>query len=65
MGIVPFNLEVGMYAFLSLQSYLLVRASKMTLAQAIESGYVYVVPKHEVCVTRVDGVNICFCTIPF
>ena len=54
-----------MYAFLSLQAYLTVRASKLTLAQAIESGYVYVVPHYEVCVTRVDGVNICFCGIPF
>ena len=54
-----------MYAFLSLQAYLVVRASKMTLAQAIESEYVYVVPHHEVYVTRVDGVNICFWDIPF
>ena len=54
-----------MYAFISLKAYLTVRASKMTLAQAIESGHVYVVPHHEVCVTRVDGVNICFWVIPF
>ena len=48
-----------MYAFLSLQAYLVVRTAKMTLAQAIESGYVYVVPHHEVCVTRVGRLNIC------
>ena len=54
-----------MYAFLSLQAYLVVRASKMALAQAIESGYVYVIPKHEVIVARVGGVNVCFCGIPF
>ena len=54
-----------MYAFVPLQAYLVVRAAKITLAEAIESGHVYVVPHHEVCVTRVDGVNICFCTIPF
>ena len=54
-----------MYAFLSLQAYLVVRNAKLSLAQAIEAGYVYVVPRHEVCVTRVDGLNICFCTIPF
>ena len=66
MGIVPFDLEyLNMYAFLSLHAYLAVRAAKLTLAQAIESGYVYVIPHHEVVVTRVDGLNVCFCGIPF
>ena len=54
-----------MYAFLSLQAYFVVRTAELTLAQAIEYGYVYVVPHHEVVVTRVDGVNVCFCGIPF
>ena len=53
-----------MYAFLSLQAYLVVRNANLTLAQAIESGYVYVIPKHEVIVARVGGVNVCFCGIP-
>ena len=54
-----------MYAFLSLQAYLAVRTAKLTLAEAIESGYVYVVPHDEVVVTGVDGLNVCFCGIPF
>ena len=54
-----------MYAFLSLQAYLAVRAHKLTLAQAIEAEYVYNVPRAEVCITRIDGLNICFWDIPF
>ena len=54
-----------MYAFLSLHAYLAVRTAKLTLAEAIESGYVYVVPNHEVIVARVGGVEVCFCGIPF
>ena len=54
-----------MYAFLSLQAYLTVRASKMTLAQAIESGHVYVVPRALVTVEKVDGLNICCWDILF
>ena len=67
MGIVPFDLakELIMYAFLSLQAYLVVRALKLTLAQAIEAEYVYNVPRAEVCITRIDGLNICFWDIPF
>ena len=53
-----------MYAFVSHHAYLAVCAAKLTLAQAIESGYVYVIPKHEVIVARVGGVNVCFCGIP-
>ena len=44
---------------------LAVRTANLTLAQAIESGYVYDIPKHEVIVARVGGVNVCFCDIPF
>ena len=54
-----------MYTFLSLHAYLVVRTAKLTLAQAIESGYVYVVPRDHVVVEQVDGLNICFCAIPF
>ena len=54
-----------MYAFASLNAYLTVRAEKLTLAQAIESGYVYFVSPREVWVTKVDGVNIIFWDIPF
>ena len=54
-----------MYAFLSLQAYFVVRTAKLTLAEAIESGYVYVVPHHEVIVARVGGVKICIWCIPF
>ena len=53
-----------MYAFLSLQSYLVVRASKMTLAQAIKSGYIHFVPRAHVVVEKVGGVNIyCWDTV--
>ena len=54
-----------MYAFLSLQAYLAVRTAKLTLAEAIESGYVYDIPKREVLVADIDEVNVCFCGIPF
>ena len=54
-----------MYAFLSLQAYLAVRAHKLTLAQAIKAEYVYNVPHAEVVVTKVDGLNICFWDIAF
>ena len=47
-----------MYAFLSLQAYLAVRTAKLTLAQAIESEYVYFVPRAHVVVEQVDGLNI-------
>ena len=56
---------IMMYAFYSLHAYLAVRTVNLTLAEAIESGYVYVIPKHEVIVARVGGVNVCFCGIPF
>ena len=68
MGIVPVDLAkelTMMYAFLSLQAYLAVRAHKLTLAQAIKAEYVYNVPHAEVVVTKVDGLNICFWDIPF
>ena len=54
-----------MYAFLSLHAYLAVRTANLTLAEAIEARYVYVIPHHEVIVARVGGVNVCFCGIPF
>ena len=54
-----------MYAFLSLQAYLAVRAHKLTLAQAIKAEYVYNVPRTEVIVATVGGVRACFWDIPF
>ena len=54
-----------MYAFLSLQAYLAVRAHKLTLAQAIKAGYIYNVLRTEVHCRKVDGLNICFWGIPF
>ena len=53
------------YAFLSLQAYLAVRTAKLTLAEAIESEYVYFVPRTEVIVATVGGVRACFWDIPF
>ena len=68
MGIVPLDLAkelTMMYAFLSLQAYLAVRTAKLTLAEAIESEYVYFVPRTEVIVATVGGVRACFWDIPF
>ena len=53
-----------MYAFISLQAYLTVRASKMTLAEAIAQHLVYREPRSDVLVCRVDGLAI-LCLIPF
>ena len=54
-----------MYAFVSHHAYLAVCAAKLTLAEAIESGYVAVAPRDEVVVARVGRVEVCFCGIPF
>ena len=54
-----------MYAFASPRAYLAVRAANLTLAQAIESEYVYFVPRTEVIVATVGGVHACFWDIPF
>ena len=37
----------------------------VTRIEAIEAEYVYNVPRAEVCITRIDGLNICFWDIPF
>ena len=50
--------ELTMYAFVSHHAYLAVCAAKLTLAQAIESGYIYFVPRAHVVVEEVDGLNI-------
>ena len=64
MGIVPFDLEVDMYAFSSPRAYLAVRSANLTLAQAIKSGYIHFVPRAHVVVEKVGGVNIyCWDTV--